>query len=125
MKLLDIFFLKTNLIYVWLINTIISSIIWILVWKEVKLCLIMSSILGLVVTGIVSLIRSANNFYRKAEFIEQLVTDAKFKEDIVEIQNGEFKKLRGMSFHQQTTYKIQEIYAVMKARYELLPNKEK
>ena len=134
MKYLDSYFFKIKLIYVWLINILISSIIWLAFWlillvgtipihKEISLCLTMGFVLGTVITGIVFLMRGVNTFFRKAELVEELVNNAKTKEEIVEIQNDEFKKLRDLSFHQQTGARLREIYSVMKARYELLPNK--
>ena len=104
MKYLDSYFFKIKLIYVWLINILISSIIWLAFWlillvgtipihKEISLCLTMGFVLGTVITGIVFLMRGVNTFFRKAELVEELVNNAKTKEEIVEIQNDEFKKL--------------------------------
>jgi hypothetical protein len=78
------------------------------------------TLMGSLMTMMVSVGRASQKFYREADMVEQLVKTANTKEELEHIWSNEFKTLANKSFHQQSGSRLLEIKTIIKTKYEML-----
>jgi hypothetical protein len=115
----------------WIVGTIISCSMWsLLLLTEIdvltlSILLKLSLFFGLFVGGgmltlLTSMMRSSSKFWEYAKEVEKLVDEANTKQDIIDIEEDEFQKLRKMSIGNPHSYEVRRIFTIMETKYKLL-----
>lgn len=115
----------------WLVSTIFGFVIWTFFSyiDNDNLSLLktfyLNLFLGFVIGGImfllyISTFRKELLFSKYSKEVEELVENAKTKEELLLISENEFSKLKNLRSSLYNNIKINEIFAVMKTKYKYL-----
>ena len=83
--------------------------------------LVLGAIMGAGFTGMIYLMRKAQQFYQDCNILEDRVKSAQTREELGELFQNDFKALKKRAFHEQMHYRLREIHTRMQTMVGFLP----